>query len=635
MDGVRFGELPYLEEHAAVNAVAFSPDGKLFAVALRYGSLITYDTTTWTRVHRHEEQSEVLFVAFSPNNRHLASGSEDMICRLWDTVSGETMLVMKGHTERLWSVAFSPCGKQIASTSKDRTIRLWSSETGECLFVLSGHENTVLSTAYSGDGRRLFSGSNDGTIRGWDPKTGTPEADWVISYVGASHIALSADGRQVAVMPKSMRGEIYLLDVITGEEGLCLNGDAGQLTCITFSPTGGLIVTSSWDKTVRLWDSSNGHLISKLSGHRSGITACAFSPDGLQIASGGYDGITRLWEVNTNQSSSNTQDVAAKVRTVAYSHDGLCIISYRIDDTIQRWNSSTGASRTVPSRWTADAWCFALSPNGHWFASGCEDGNIRLLNVRTDVVDRVLFGTTDCPIDDMSFSRCGRWLAACDRDGDTLLWDLDRAHDQGKVVGEMDFQLHSMDYSPDGQRLAISTSASSVLIWDLLSSEPDIKLEGHTDAVYSVAYSPCGKWILSGSNDKTARLWSDGVDSWSCNAVVGRCLEAVTSVAWNPVVPLEFVTGSDDGSVRVWRISGSEAGDVSVRMHWGSHIGRLCAADLNFKGAVGLSPMCRKLLVQRGAIDGSLLSKGDDEGSIDESLLSEEADEGSIAVEAE
>ncbi|KAF9305584.1 hypothetical protein BGZ91_008728, partial [Linnemannia elongata] len=144
------------------------------------------------------------------------------------------------------------------------------------------------------------------------------------------------------------------------------------------------------------------------------------------------------------------------------------------------------------------------------------------------------------------------------------------------------------------------------------SDKPDVKLEGHTDEVYSVAYSSCGKWILSGSRDKTVRLWSGEVDSWSCVAIVSGCLEAVTSVAWNPVVPLEFVTGSDDGSVRVWRILSAEAGEVSVHMQWGSHTGQLCAADLTFKGAVGLSPIYRKLLVQRGAIDDSLLPEGDE-----------------------
>ncbi|KAG9069564.1 hypothetical protein KI688_010468 [Linnemannia hyalina] len=167
-----------------------------------------------------------------------------------------------------------------------------------------------------------------------------------------------------------------------------------------------------------------------------------------------------------------------------------------------------------------------------------------------------------------------------------------------------------MNYSSDDQRLVLGTDASSVILWDLQSDEPDVKLEGHTDAVDCVAYSPCGKCILSGSRDKT----SGEVDSWSCVAVVSRCLEVVTNVAWNPVVPLEFVTVSADGSVRVWRISGTEAEDVSIHMHWGSHISQLCATDLTFKGAVGLSPIYCKLLAQRGAIDASLLSEEDEPG---------------------
>lgn len=106
--------------------------------------------------------------------------------------------------------------------------------------------------------------------------------------------------------------------------------------------------------------------------------------------------------------------------------------------------------------------------------------------------------------------------------------------------------------------------------------------------------------------DKTAHLWSGEVDRLSCLAVVSGYTRAVSSVAWNPVVSMEFVTGSKDGSVRVWRISSAEAGDVSVRMLWGSQIGRLCAVGLTFKGAVGLSLLSHKLLVQRGAVDESL-----------------------------
>ncbi|KAG9067685.1 hypothetical protein KI688_011272 [Linnemannia hyalina] len=657
MDGVRFEELPHLDMQTLVKRVAFSPNGKMFAVCLGNGGVITYDTTTWTRVHQYEQQSKVTSFAFSPNNQHLAFGNKDTTCRLWDSVSGETLLVMEGHTKWLRSVAFSPCGKQIASGSDDSTIRLWSSETGECLFVLNGHEKAVLSAEYSADGRRLVSTSHDGTIRVWDPETGAPEADWVIPHVHGTRVAPSSDGKQFALRISERRNEICLMDAITGETGLILSDDGTRVQVIVFSPIGDLIVSSSEDETVRLWDSSSGQLISRFTGHGKRITTCAISPDGLQIASGDLGGIIRLWEVNINRSSPVTQKRAEG--TAAYSHDGLFVISYHDDYTVLRWDSSTGASRSIPCSSTFDVISVAISPNGRWFANGCRNGNIRLLNVRTDVDERLLLGPSSDPIIGLSFSRCGRWLASCDRG--VLLWDLDSTNDQVKVVAEAsdeharayvafspagdqiavaflsrsarirlfdpratDFRqplkelclsdtLFALNYSPDGQRLVIGTGISeALLLWDLQSDKPNVKLEGHTDTVNSVAYSPCSKWILSGSDDKTVRLWSGEVDSWSCVAVVSGCLEAVVSVAWNPVVPLEFVTGSKDGSVRVWQISGAKAGDVSVRMQWGSHIGRLCITDLTFKGAVGLSPIYSKLLVQRGAIGASVLPEGDE-----------------------
>jgi WD40 repeat protein len=126
MEGVQFGELPYLEMDDYVYSCAYSPDGKMLGVALSDGIIYIYDTSTWSRIYRLEGHVEATAsIAFSPNSQRLVSGSHDKTVQLWDTTSGDQILTMKGHSGYVMSVAISPCGNQIASASNDETVRLW------------------------------------------------------------------------------------------------------------------------------------------------------------------------------------------------------------------------------------------------------------------------------------------------------------------------------------------------------------------------------------------------------------------------------------------------------------------------------------------------------------------------------
>ena len=80
-----------------------------------------------------------------------------------------------GHTDRVTSVAYSPDGRHIVSGSRDMTIRIWDAKTGAAIgdSPLEGHTEWVTSVAYSPDARHIISGSGDKTIRIWDAKTGT------------------------------------------------------------------------------------------------------------------------------------------------------------------------------------------------------------------------------------------------------------------------------------------------------------------------------------------------------------------------------------------------------------------------------------------------------------------------------
>ena len=147
-----------------VNEVAYSPDGRLLAVASSLGVYL-YDAETLEEVRFIECDAWVASVAFSPDGATLASGSWDNTVRLWGVADGRLLRTL--DTDGVESVAFSPDGATLASGSVDGTVRLWRVADGRLLRTLEGHTTEVGSVAFSPDGATLASGSRDGTVRLW------------------------------------------------------------------------------------------------------------------------------------------------------------------------------------------------------------------------------------------------------------------------------------------------------------------------------------------------------------------------------------------------------------------------------------------------------------------------------------
>jgi WD40 repeat protein len=231
-----------------------------------------------------------------------ASSFRDRVVQLWDTHTRECVAVFEGHTECVDGVAFSPNNRLLASGSFDRTVRLWDvveRRAASPVHVLRGHTDYVSSVSFSADGRQLASGSDDCTVRLWSVPEGVPGP--VLQHACPVYcVAFSPVVGSNMLASGCGEGIVRLWDVSgTDQQQLLreLKGNSHVISSVAFSPDGSQLVSGSYDNTVLLWSVARGTLLKVLTGHSQAVTSVAFHPNGKQIASRSDDGAVRIWTV--------------------------------------------------------------------------------------------------------------------------------------------------------------------------------------------------------------------------------------------------------------------------------------------------------------------------------------------------
>ena len=484
-------------------AVTYSPDGKTILT----GSL---DKTArlWD-LQGHEQQvyyghaHNISSVAFSPDGKSILTGSNDKTARLWD-LKGKTLQIFNGHEGVITSVAFSPDGKDILTGSKDSTARLWDIH-GKVLRVFKGHEEMITSVAFSADGKRIITCSWDKTARLWDLHGKVLEV-----FKGheerINSVAFSADGKSILTGSYDKTARLWDLDGIVVQE---IRGHDEVINSVAFSHDGKSIVTGSNDYTARLWD-LNGNIIQVFKGHEDGIWSVAFSPDDSRILTGSTDKTARLWDLhgNTLQVFRGHEDM---IWALSFSPDGKTILTGSMDKTARLWDLHGNLLQVFKGH-EGSINSVAFSPDGNNILTGSWDKTVRLWNLKGTLL--FVFQGQDGYINSAGFSPDGKSIVTGSKDKTVRLRDL-----QGNVLQEFkgnDGYVSSVAFAPDGKSLLTVSSAISLsmpgtenntaCLWDLKGNQLQL-FTGHEGNINSVAFSPNGESVLTGSWDKTARLW--------------------------------------------------------------------------------------------------------------------------------
>ncbi len=287
-----------------------------------------------------------------------------------------------------------------------------------------------------------------------------------------------------------------------------LQGHRDQIRAIAIHPDSGILVSASFDGTIKLWLLPDGTPITTFESYAKRITAVAVSEDGMTIASGGYDRHVRLWSLADGEILHQFQRQPDTIQAVVFVPQKPMIVS-ATGTVVKLWSTQSGALiATLPHRFKSIR-SLAMSPDGSVLAVGSLSGTVEMWNPfsrkRIWQTSYQLDGTTS-----VCFSPNGTTLA-CATGANIELLSLKRKR-LGLLESRQPRALSAIAFSPDGQVLA-SASGHSIELWSIARKKRlSPPLISHQKPVRSLAFTPNGQMLVSGGADHKLLLWNPARD---------------------------------------------------------------------------------------------------------------------------
>ena len=463
---------------------------------------------------------------------------------------------------------------------------------GPLLTTLIGHASWVWQLTVTKDGRCVI--SCDGkTIKVWDLNSGREIRSIKVAEFSTT-LAVTHDGQQIIC---GGGGDIHIFDLINGSKLYTLTGHTAKVSALAVTHNGKLLVSGSFDKTIKVWDLVNKREIRTMKGHLDRINSVTVTPNDQEIITGSSDNTLKVWDLNTGKKIRSLKGSGEHVGTISVSHDGKHLVSSD-GGHIDVWDLSNGRKDRTFEGYSWRVHAVVITSDGQKVISAAEENSPRVWDFTTGEPICLLKGhhgwawtLAACPI--------GQLVVSGSHDTTIKVWDVSNPAEvyalgdfydpepfewiQGNKVVDTEAAYvgptHAVAVTPNRQYVITATASfpASLASYKVMASamyEPcrvdynvldirnfkfirslDDDNAGGFSWGFALMVSTDGRKVISGSHERSVKIWD--IESGK------KINELFDHENWVDAVATTqdgqyLVTGSFDKSIKIWDINTGE-----------------------------------------------------------------------------
>ncbi|MCS7044982.1 MAG: WD40 repeat domain-containing protein, partial [Gemmataceae bacterium] len=514
-------EIQLLAEHAApVRTLVYLADNRTIVSAAVDKTAKLLDANVAAALEAHP--GGIVTAQLHSNGTQLLTAGADKTVKLWDLSKNAVLKTFGPYPEPIKFAGYNRDGTLIG-VAAGKTVRVVNLADDKEIAVLT-HPAEVASLAFNTDKTRIATGAADKLTRVWDLATGKelqflPQDEPVLAvFYTPQNTVVSAAGKTARLdAPSAVR---------------VLQADPGPVTALAVVPNGVHVLTGGADKTVKMWNVSNGQLERSFAGATDVVRALAVSKNNQLVAFGGSDQVIRVHNFADGKEIDKVK-VDAGVRSLQFTPNSLTLLAALGDKSIRAFGVPYQPGQPPPPEFLKPLQSFATpdlaqdvapAPDNFIFYVAGADKTVQTWKLASS--NPVQNFPHPAIVDCVTFDPKSQVVATGCHDGKIRLYDMTKKALLKEITAHVTTKpqvqpnpVYTVSFSSDGKQLLSASFDKTLKLWDVASGnlvrefrayhEKEFP-QGHQEEVYTAAISPDGKFIASGSGglERVVKIWN-------------------------------------------------------------------------------------------------------------------------------